>query len=174
MAVSAYIAGLRQRIGHDLLLLPSVSAVVLNDAGEVLLGQRSDDGRWSLIAGVMDPGEQPAAAMVREILEETGVHAVVEHLVGVVLHPVTYANGDICEYLNLWFRCRAVGGTARVNDDESLAVGWFALDALPNVSGFVRHRIDAALGEVGPAWFAQPGEPVGMLTSHGHPGEPGN
>ena len=28
--------------------------------GEILLGQRSDNHQWSVIAGIMDPGEQPA------------------------------------------------------------------------------------------------------------------
>jgi 8-oxo-dGTP diphosphatase len=156
MPMSPYVSKLRQLVGNDLLLLPSVSAVVFNDAGEVLLGQRSDSGQWSLIAGGIDPGEQPAAAMIREIYEEAGVHAVVERLIGAAMHPVVYPNGDRCEYVNLWFRCRAVGGEARVNDDESLAVGWFAVDALPEVESWVRLRIDVALKDED-AWFAQPG-----------------
>lgn len=165
MPISPYVAGLRKHVGHDLLMLPSVSAVVLNDAGEVLLGQRSDNGHWSLIAGGIDPGEQPAAAMVREIYEETGVRAVVERLVGVALHPVTYPNGDACEYLNVWFRCRAVGGQARVNDDESLAVAWFAVEELPQVEAWVRLRIETALKDDEEAWFARPGEHYEALAS---------
>ena len=157
MPVSDYIVRLRKHIGHDLLMLPGVSAVVLNDVGEVLLGRRSDDGEWSLIAGSIDPGEQPADAIVREIHEETGVQAVVERLVGVALHPVTYPNGDECQYLNVWFRCRAIGGEARVNDDESVAVGWFRAEALPEVKPWVRLRIETALKAEEAAWFAQPG-----------------
>jgi 8-oxo-dGTP diphosphatase len=156
MPMSPYVKRLRRLVGHDLLLLPSVSAVVLNDAGEVLLGQRSDTAQWSLIAGAIDPGEQPATAIVREIYEEAGVHAVVERLSGVAMHPVVYPNGDQCEYLNLWFRCRAVGGEARVNDDESLAVSWFGVDALPEVEPWVRMRIEVALKD-DETWYAQPG-----------------
>jgi len=155
MPMSPYVKRMRQLVGNDLLLLPSVSAVVLNDQGELLLGQRSDSGQWSLIAGAVDPGEQPADAIIREIYEEAGVHAVVERLAGAAMHPVVYPNGDRCEYLNLWFRCRAVGGEARVNDDESLAVGWFPLDALPEIEPWVRLRIDVALKDE-EAWFAQP------------------
>src|SRR5687767_2366164 len=105
MPISSYVLGLRKHIGHDLLTLPGVCAVVLNDAGEVLLGQRSDNGRWSLIAGAIDPGEQPADAISREIYEETAVHVVVERVIGVATHPVTYPNGDIRQYLSIWFRC---------------------------------------------------------------------
>lgn len=157
MAVSGYIAKLRKHIGHDLLLLPGVSAVVLNDAGEILLNRRSDTGTWALIAGVMDPGEQPADTMIREIREETGVEAVIEHLVGVAMHPITYPNGDSCEYLSVWFRARATGGQARVNDDESTAVAWFAPDALPDIDPWVRLRIDKALAKTEAAWYPEPG-----------------
>src|SRR5689334_9354388 len=133
MPVSPYIARLRAHIGHDLLMLPSVSAVVRNGAGQVLLARRSDNGRWSLPAGVVDPGEQPADAVLREVFEETGVRATIERIGGVATHPVVYPNGDRCEYLNVWFRCRAADPAAqpRVNDDESTEVAWFGPDALP-------------------------------------------
>ncbi|MFD9691906.1 hypothetical protein ACFWXO_39795, partial [Kitasatospora sp. NPDC059088] len=39
----------------------------------------------------------------------------------------------------LTFRCRAVGGEARVNDDESLEVGWFGLDELPPIGDIQHH-----------------------------------
>ena len=84
--------------------------------------------------GIIDPGEQPADAAVRECFEETGVLAVPERLTSVtVSQPVTYPNGDQVQYLELTFRCRAVGGEAHVNDEESLDVRWYALSALPDL-----------------------------------------
>ncbi|MEV4639597.1 NUDIX domain-containing protein [Actinoplanes sp. NPDC049548] len=160
MPASEYVKKLRARVGNDLIMFPTVTAVVLNDRGEILLGQRSDNHRWALIAGMMDPGEQPADAVVREVLEETAVHVKVERLGGVALHQVTYPNGDRCDMVNTWFRCRATGGEARVNDSESIAVGWFAPDALPELSPFAHQRIRTALDDGAPAWFAQPGETV--------------
>ena len=154
MPISPYIKDLRDVIGHRPLLLPGVSAVVLDDAGRILLGERSDNHRWSLIAGVMDPGEQPGETVVREVYEETAVHVVPECIVGVFTQPtVTYPNGDICDYLDITFRCRAVGGEARVNDDESLAVGWFAPDALPPIEALTRHRIELATSGRVDTWF---------------------
>jgi 8-oxo-dGTP diphosphatase len=158
MPVSAYIARMRAQIGNDLLLLPGVSAVVRNSNGQVLLARRSDNGRWSLPAGVIDPGEQPADAVLREVFEETGVQAEIERVGGVATHPVIYPNGDSCEYLNVWFRCRAVGGKARVNDDESTQVGWFGPADLPNLDDWSRLRIDTTLHEEDSTWYAQPGE----------------
>jgi hypothetical protein len=113
MAVPDYIANLRKHVGHDLLWLPSVSAVVLNDARELLLGQRADDGRWSVISGFVEPGEQPAPAVVREVFEETGVRVVPDRISSVLSHPHTYPNGDQCQYLNIGFRCRLGPGQRR-------------------------------------------------------------
>lgn len=72
MPISPYIRGLRAHVGSQLLLLPGVAALVRNEEGSLLLIRRSDDGRWGLPAGVVDPGETPADAVRREVLEETG------------------------------------------------------------------------------------------------------
>ena len=158
MAISPYVARLRAHVGTDLLLLPGVSAVVRNHDGHLLLARRSDNGRWSLPAGGIDPGEQPADAVVREVYEETGVHIAVDAVGGVATHRAVYPNGDTCEYLNVWFRCRAVGGRARVNDDESTDVGWFAATALPGLDEWARLRIATSQEVHAPAWYAAPGE----------------
>ena len=153
MATPDFIRTLRTSIGHDPLWLPGVSVVVLDDDGRVLLNRRSDNGKWSLIGGIPEPGEQPAACAVREVEEETGVRCAVERVIVVqALKPVTYENGDVCQYMDITFRCRALGGEARVNDDESLEVGWFELDALPPLQEFALFRIKQAQSD-GPTWF---------------------
>ncbi|MFF4908291.1 NUDIX hydrolase [Streptomyces sp. NPDC001260] len=153
MPTPDFIREIRATAGHQLLWLPGVSAVVLDDEGRVLLGQRADNHRWALISGIPDPGEQPAAAVVREVEEETGVRVAVERLVSVRSgRPVTYPNGDVCQFMDLCFRCRVLGGEARVNDDESLAVGWFSLDELPEMTEFHHFRIKQALSDE-PTWF---------------------
>lgn len=157
MPISPYIKSLRDVVGHRRLLLPGVTAVVFDHAGRLLLGQRSDNGRWALVAGVMDPGEQPAEAVVREVYEETAVHVVPERVSSVLTQPPnTYPNGDQTEFVDITFRCRAVGGEARVNDDESLAVGWFTLADLPPISEPARQRIEWALLPGAEAWFSVP------------------
>ncbi|MFD0250013.1 NUDIX domain-containing protein [Streptomyces sp. NPDC127113] len=153
MATPDFILDLRATAGQQLLWLPGVTAVVFDDEGRVLLGRRSDNGRWSLIGGIPEPGEQPAACAMREVEEETAVRCVVERLVLVqALNPVTYDNGDVCQFMDVTFRCRAVGGEARVNDDESLEVAWFAVDALPELGEFGQVRIKQALSDA-PTWF---------------------
>jgi 8-oxo-dGTP pyrophosphatase MutT (NUDIX family) len=86
-----------------------------------------------LPGGIIDPGEQPADAAVRECFEETGVVAVPEVLISVtVSQPLTYPNGDEVQSLELTYRCRVVGGDVQVNDDESVEVRWH-VDALPEL-----------------------------------------
>ncbi|MGI5400688.1 NUDIX hydrolase [Streptomyces sp. CA-135486] len=154
MPTPDFIRELRATAGHQLLFLPGVSAVVFDDEGRVLLGRRADTGKWSIIGGIPEPGEQPAVAAMREVYEETAVRCVADRvvLVQALRKPVTYPNGDRCQYMDITFRCRAVGGEARVNDDESLEVGWFPADALPELKEFALFRIKQALTE-GPAWF---------------------
>jgi 8-oxo-dGTP pyrophosphatase MutT (NUDIX family) len=153
MTTPGFIRELRTRIGHQLLFLPGVSAVVLDDDGRVLLGRRADNGLWSIIGGIPEPGEQPAEAAVREVYEETAVRCEVDRVLLVqTLEPVRYANGDACQYMDTSLRCRAVGGRARVNDDESLEVGWFTRDALPPLGEFALTRIKLAAAD-GPTWF---------------------
>ena len=107
MATPDFILKLRAKIGHEALWIPGARAVVFDDAGRVLLGQRADNGQWGLITGILEPGEEPAAGMLREVLEETGVVAAAERLVSVdAVGPTTYPNGDVCHFLTLVFRCR--------------------------------------------------------------------
>ncbi|AJP00743.1 NUDIX hydrolase [Streptomyces cyaneogriseus subsp. noncyanogenus] len=153
MATPDFIRELRASAGHQLLWLPGVTALVFDEQGRVLLNRRSDTRRWSVIGGIPEPGEQPAACAVREVYEETAIRCAVERVVLVqALSPVTYDNGDVCQYMDITFRCRALGGEAQVNDDESLEVGWFAVDALPDLNEFALFRIKQAMSD-GPTWF---------------------
>ncbi|MFI7385441.1 NUDIX hydrolase [Streptomyces sp. NPDC049813] len=153
MATPEFIRTIRAHAGHQLLYLPGVTAVVLDDAGRVLLGRRADTGRWELPAGIAEPGEQPADVATREVQEETGVECVAERVVLVqAMPPITYPNGDVCQFMDTTFRCRATGGEARVNDEESLEVAWYALDALPPLGEEALLRIKQARSG-GPTWF---------------------
>jgi len=135
MATPKFILDLRAKIGHDLLWLTGIRGVVLDDADQVLLVRRADNGRWSLVAGILEPGEEPAVGLIREIHEETAVVAEVERLISMQsLPPTSYPNGDQVQFLDLCFRCRPLHGEPRVNDDESLEVGWFPLSDLPALS----------------------------------------
>src|SRR6187551_1413044 len=110
MAIPDFVLALRAKIGNDPLWLSGVTAVVLRD-NEVLLVRRADNGAWTPVTGVIDPGEQPAVAAERETLEEAGIVARAEAITWVQsLPPITYPNGDQSQYLDLVYRCSYVSG----------------------------------------------------------------
>jgi 8-oxo-dGTP pyrophosphatase MutT (NUDIX family) len=154
MTFLPYLQNLRDKIGNDLLLFPAVCGLVFNADGQVLLGLRSDNHTWAPVGGMMEPEEEPAAACVREVLEETGITCLPVRITGVYLSPIVrYANGDRAQYVITTFYCNHVSGTPRAADDESLEVRYFPVHALPPLKPHHLMRIRHALAE-GPAFFA--------------------
>lgn len=155
--IPEFIKKLRSHVGTELLQIPAVTAVVFDDGGRVLCVRRADNGRWSLVGGIMEPGEEVAEAVVREVFEETAVQVLPERVTGVYTHAdVVHRNGDRSCYVVIAFRCRAIGGEPRVNDDESLEVAWFALDDLPPLGPTSREQLDDALRGEPTAAFRPP------------------
>lgn len=147
MPIPDFIVSLRRQVGQAQLWLPGVTAVVRRSE-EILLVRRADNGEWTPVTGIVDPGEQPAVAARREVLEETGVVADVERLAWVNAGPpVVHVNGDRARYLDHCFSCRYVAGEAHVADDESRDVAWFPVDALPPMRPIFRERILCALAD---------------------------
>jgi 8-oxo-dGTP pyrophosphatase MutT (NUDIX family) len=154
-----FVLDLRARIGHDLLWLPGVSAVVVRPGAdgreEVLLVRRADNGAWTPVTGIIDPGEEPGGAGAREVLEEAEVVAVAERLTWVhTLPAMRYANGDRSQYLDLTFRFRWVSGEPGPGDGENTDARWFPADAMPAMSDEMVARVASALAPEGPTRFA--------------------
>ena len=140
MPISLYVQSMRARVGHDLLLLPAVSAVIRDDDDRILLGRSHGDERWALIGGAVDPGEEPSEAIAREIQEELGVEAIVGRIIGAYGGEgmfITYPNGDQCAYVTTAYACRLMPGALSLEEDELREVAWFepadisALDTQP-------------------------------------------
>jgi 8-oxo-dGTP pyrophosphatase MutT (NUDIX family) len=160
MPTPDFVLALREHVGTALLWLPAVAAVVIRDAPaggqEVLLVRRSDTGEWTPVTGILDPGEEPAVGAVREVLEETGVVARADRLVGAHATPVVeYVNGDRSTFLSLCFRCSFVSGEPYAADDESSEARWFPLQALPELAPDQRRRVDLALADAAEADFTR-------------------
>jgi 8-oxo-dGTP pyrophosphatase MutT (NUDIX family) len=145
VAIPDFIVALREHVGTAPLWLSGVTAVVCRD-DEVLLARRADTGAWTPVTGVIDPGEEPADAAVREVEEEAAVRVVPERLVMVSVTPVvTYPNGDVSQYLDIAFRMRWLDGVPHPADGENTDVRWFHRDALPALSPDMAERVAAAL-----------------------------
>ena len=128
-------------------IVPAVTAFVVNDAGAVLLEQRSDNGRWGMPGGVQEVGENIAGTVVREVREETGIHVEVVGLVGIFTDPghiIAFADGEVRQEFSLCFRARPVDGKIKVSS-ESFAVRWVPREELDSldISPTTRRRLDA-------------------------------
>jgi ADP-ribose pyrophosphatase YjhB (NUDIX family) len=110
-------------------MVPSVNVVVSNDASEILLIRRSDNGNWALPGGAIDLGESAAQAAVRETKEETGIDCEVTGLVGIYTDPrhiILYtSNGEARQEFSIVLTARPVGGEPTTSD-ESTEVRWIA------------------------------------------------
>jgi ADP-ribose pyrophosphatase YjhB (NUDIX family) len=133
MPMSPYIARLRSFVGNDLLQLPSVATLCRDDQQRVLLVRQTDSGRWSTPGGVIEPGESPEEAAVRETREETGFDIVLDGLrtaLGGAEYRTTYSNGDVISYVAVVYDATVIGGEATPDSEETTAVDWFSVEEL--------------------------------------------
>ncbi|MFF0369867.1 NUDIX domain-containing protein [Micromonospora sp. NPDC005087] len=148
---------MRTQIGHAPLPLSGVIAVVLDEENRVLMVRRSDTGDWALTTGCLEPSQQPADGAAREVFEEVGVEVTVERLLSVEALDLSVApNGDQVYWLTVGLQCRLLRGRARVNDDESVEVGWFDLHAVPPLSPHQARCLALAADQDSAAWIARP------------------
>ena len=154
--MSDFTRGLRAKVGTDLLQMVGVSAVVLDDRGHVLLVHSVENGGWMPVGGGVEPGEEPAAAAVREVMEEAGIGCVAEHLVGAYDGPaVTYGNGDRVHYVTVCFRCRALAGGVRPDGEETTDARFFPPGSLPPMRADHERNVRDALARRPEAFFAR-------------------
>ena len=110
----------------------AVGAIVGNERGEILLVQRKDSGIWLYPTGWADVGYSPAEVAVKEVSEETGIECSAQRLLGVV-DGQRMGFSRFGMYM-LLFHCTATGGELNPHPLETGDVGWFARDALPEVT----------------------------------------
>jgi len=120
--------------------------------GQVLLLRRFDtgyeDGKYSVIAGHLEGGEEVKAAAVREAREEAGIDIAPEDLdvVGVMHRRSDDERVDFFCVATLW-----AGQVANREPHRCDQLAWFDVEALPgNIIPYVRRALDNYLGGV---WF---------------------
>lgn len=108
------------------------SAVFVEDAGKILLVQRSFNpyrGKWTLPAGFVNAGEDPAEAARRECFEETSLNVRVTRLLDIRAGHEHAGGADFI----IVYRAEIISGTPFAADDAE-AVAWFPRDALPELA----------------------------------------
>lgn len=106
-----------------------IAVVRKSDGGDRLLLARSHrfpTGRYSVIAGFVEPGETLEACAEREVCEEVGIR----------IHDIRYFGSQPWPFPNslmIAFTAQHAGGEIRLQDGEIAEAGWFAADALPDI-----------------------------------------
>ncbi|MFL1428371.1 MULTISPECIES: NUDIX hydrolase [unclassified Nocardiopsis] len=100
----------------------SVAGAVIREDGRMLAIQRRDNGTWEPPGGVLELDETPENGVVREVLEETGIHVEVEQLTGVYKNM---SRGIVA----LVFRCKPVAGDGKETPEAS-SVKWLTHDEI--------------------------------------------
>ncbi|WP_445269030.1 NUDIX domain-containing protein [Streptomyces sp. DSM 41634] len=131
-------------------VVPSVTAVVRDEQGRVLLIHRTDNSLWALPGGGHDAGESIAQTVVREVREETGILVAVQDIVGLYTDPrhvMEYDDGEVRQQFSICFHARPVGGRLRTSS-ESKEVRWVSpadldmLDIHPSMRLRITHGLD--------------------------------
>jgi ADP-ribose pyrophosphatase YjhB (NUDIX family) len=138
-------------------VVPSVTAVILNDDGEVLLIHKTDTDLWALPGGGHEIGESIADTVVREVHEETGYHVKVTGIIGTYTNPghvMAYNDGEVRQQFSICFRARVIGGELRTSR-ESKEVRWVAPSAIkqlamhPSMQLRIRHGLSNGAPYIG-------------------------
>ncbi|WP_431041451.1 NUDIX hydrolase [Streptomyces sp. P1-3] len=133
-------------------VVPSVTAVVRDERGKLLLIHKTDNDLWALPGGGHDVGESIGQTVVREVEEETGISVVVEDIVGLYTDPqhvMAYDDGEVRQQFSICFHARPVGGALRTSS-ESKEVRWVSpadldkLDIHPSMRLRISHGLDVS------------------------------
>jgi ADP-ribose pyrophosphatase YjhB (NUDIX family) len=132
------VAEWRLELGRDVgYVTPKIEVrgALVDDQDRLLLIRERTDGRWSLPGGFADPLDTPSEAVIREVREESGYGVEVVKLVGCWDRD---RRGHLprlpISIYKLFFLCRANGERHPPDELETLDIGWFAVDALPELS----------------------------------------
>lgn len=128
--VKNYIKTLRQKVGHEPIILNFAGGILANSKNEILLQKRSDFNAWGLPGGALEFGESAQEACVREFLEETGLKVRTKSLLGVSTNFIQhYPNQDVAQAVTV----ELVEKMSKEISSETLDLKYFSKDKLPKI-----------------------------------------
>jgi 8-oxo-dGTP pyrophosphatase MutT (NUDIX family) len=129
VGISPYLRGLRERVGHALIVVPAVAVLPWDDRGRLLMVREADTRLWQTIGGAVDPDESPQHAAAREAKEEAGIVVQLDGIRGVAGGPrfrLLYPNGDLVSYVSIAFDASLLSGEPRADGEETIDVAWLS------------------------------------------------
>ena len=129
-----YLKDIRKLVGTRRIFVPGVRAVVVNNAGEILLQRRTDTDVWGLPGGSVELDETAFEALKREVAEETSLSVLEAEPMALYCGPdqkFVYPNGDCVQCFALAFIVRKWEGHPRADGIEGSMVRFFSLSKLP-------------------------------------------
>lgn len=161
MPPSPYVQAVRDKIGNDLLMLQSVTVMLFDDRGRLLLAQDASSELWMTVGGAIDPDERPADAAVRECWEETGLLVEPTRVLGVFGGPefrINYPNGDAVSYVVTVFEARWIDGDASPDGLEASALRFVAREEAARLpmAPWTKEMVTRAFEHNGMPYFARP------------------
>lgn len=125
-----YVQSLRKDVGSRKIILNCAGALIERD-GKILLQRRSDNGKWGLIGGILELGETYTEAVLREVMEETGLTVKLTSFLGIYHnHCMVWSNGDKAHTICAFFTAEIENGEPRT-DAESLELRFFPPEQIP-------------------------------------------
>jgi mutator protein MutT len=129
-----YLKEIHKLVGGYRVFVPGVRAVILNEAGDILLQRRTDNGLWGLPGGSVELDETVLEALKREVVEETSLNIIDAEPMGVYCGPnqkFAYPNGDQVQCFAIAFIVKKWEGNPQADHVEGSEVNFFALSCLP-------------------------------------------
>ena len=141
----SYLGQLRKLVGNRKLLTPVTRAIIQDERGRTLFGQRRDNHKWGLPGGFMELDETVYDALCREVKEETGLDVESATLIAIYSGPRfagTNQYGNEHQLLVFQFRVDEWGGSLVKVTDETLDAGFFSEAELPDSYEYYREALE--------------------------------
>ena len=129
--------------GPDMIVRAGAAVIPVRPDGTFLLELRKDCGLWGLVGGRVNPGESVSVSALRECLEETGLRAEIDYLLGVYSHPegrlIRFEpSGDERHIVDIVLVVRIPQNAKVCLSQESAELAWFDRQTLPLRENFLQ------------------------------------
>ena len=136
MVMENYFKNLRQKIGHDEIIMPGVAGVLFDETRTKILLEQRGDGEigWSLVGGMQNINESAMTSLIREFDEEANLKVSIKALIGIDsnFHHV-FPNGDQAQIPMTLFEVEKLSGEIAADQDEVLSLQFVPLTPIPKM-----------------------------------------